>query len=69
MHDTSEKDSVNKLFIGSESIYVTIFLSNYFNIPSVCLGSVYSLDNNDVDTNKISIGNEKKIMTSFLSIF
>ena len=69
MHDTSEKDSVNKLFIGSESIYVTIFLSNYFNIPSVCLGSVYSLDNNDVDTNKISIYNEKKIMTSFLSIF
>ena len=69
MHDTSKKNSVNKLFIGSESIYVTIFLSNYFNIPSVCLGSVYSLDNNDVDTNKMSIGNEKKIMTSFLSIF
>jgi len=69
MHDTSEKNNVNKLFIGSESIYVTILLSNYFNIPNVCLGSVHSLDNNDIDTNNISKDNEKKIMTSFLSIF
>jgi hypothetical protein len=69
MRDTSEKNNVNKLFIGSESIYVTIFLSNYFNIPNVCLGSVHSLDNNDIDTNNMSKDNEKKIMTSFLSIF
>ena len=69
MRDTSEKNNVNKLFIGSESIYVTIFISNYFNIPNVCLGSVHSLDNNNTDTNNISKDNEKKIMTSFLSIF
>ena len=56
----------NKIFIGSESIYLTIMLSNYFNIPNICLGIVSSSNN---PTNSVSSQETQKIMNTFLSLF
>lgn len=57
----------NKQLIGPESIYITMLLSNELNIPSICIGLV---NEKDIDNeNKLNKDFEKKIMTTFLSIF
>ena len=57
-----------KQLVGPESIYITMLLSNEFNIPSICIGLVSEKDK-DTDDNKLNKDSEKKIMTTFLSIF
>ena len=57
-----------KQLMGPESIYITMLLSNKFNIPSICIGLVSEKDK-DTDDNKLNKDSEKKIMTTFLSIF
>jgi hypothetical protein len=54
--------------MGPESIYITMLLSNEFNIPSICIGLVSEKDK-DADDNKLNKDSGKKIMTTFLSIF
>jgi hypothetical protein len=57
----------NKQLIGPESMYITMLLSNELNIPSICIGLV---NEKDIDNeNKLNKNFEKKIMTTFLSIF
>lgn len=50
----------NKIFMCSESIYLTMMLSNYFNIPGLCLGIV----SNNSPKQEI-----QKIVNTFLSLF
>ena len=50
----------NKIFMCSESIYLTMMLSNYFNIPGLCLGIVSN------NSHKQEI---QKIVNTFLSLF
>ena len=50
----------NKFFIGSESIYLTMMLSNYFNIPCLCLGIV---------SNNSRVEEMQKIVNTFFSLF
>jgi hypothetical protein len=50
----------NKFFIGSESIYLTMMLSNYFNIPCLCLGIV---------SNNSRVEETQKIVNTFFSLF
>ena len=57
-----------KQLIGPESIYITMLLSNEFNIPSICIGLVSEKYKDNTD-NKLNKDSEKKIMTTFLSIF
>ncbi len=78
-----ENDKTNKKLIGSESIYVTILLSNYFNIPCLCLTTTYndSIDNiNNINNiinsvnknnnlNKSQKENINKLATNFTSLF
>jgi hypothetical protein len=67
-YDIIKKNNNNKILIGPESIYITILLSNYFNIPSICNGMTYNYDPGN-DINKISKDDGKKIMTHFISLF
>ena len=82
-YELIKNDRTNKIIIGSESIYITILLSNYFNIPCLCIASTYN-DNNDninsinniinsVNTNnklnKSQKENIHKIITNFMSLF
>jgi hypothetical protein len=55
-YDIVKNDKTNKKLIGSESIYVTILLSNYFNIPCLCLTTTYN-DNTDNINNINNINN------------
>ena len=58
----------NKQLIGSESIYITMLLSNQLNIPSICIG-LSSENETENNKNKLNKDFEKKIMTTFMSIF
>ena len=80
IYDIVKNDKTNKILIGSESIYITILLSNYFNIPCLCLTTTYNdnIDNinniiNSVNTNnklnKSQKENIHKIITNFISLF
>lgn len=79
-YELIKNDRTNKIIIGSESIYITILLSNYFNIPCLCLTTTYNdnIDNinniiNSVNTNnklnKSQKENIHKIITNFISLF
>ena len=57
----------NKLLFGSESIYITILLSNYFDIPNICLGIVN--EHNKDNSNKLSDKTNDYIVNSFFSMF
>jgi len=59
-HEYDKSYVKNKFFIGSESIYLTMMLSNYFNIPGLCLGIV----SNNTRTQEI-----QKIVNTFFSLF
>jgi len=81
MYDMTLKNNTDKILIGPESIYITMLLSNYFNIPSVCNTMTYNPEykNNTGNTgntsstinnnNKIQKDDNKKIMTNFMSLF
>jgi hypothetical protein len=83
IYDIVKNDKNNKKLIGSESIYITILLSNYFNIPCLCLTTTYNdnIDNinsinniiNSVNTNnklnKSQKENINKLATNFTSLF
>jgi hypothetical protein len=79
-YESIKNDKNNKILIGSESIYVTILLSNYFNIPCLCIGTTYSekIDNlydiiNSESSNNMLIKTQREnlnnLMTHILSIF
>ena len=64
----------NKILFGSESIYITILLSNYFNIPSLCFSAVCNINSLIKNDEKLVIGKKdstlsNNIITSFLSLF
>lgn len=64
----------NKILFGSESIYITILLSNYFNIPSLCFSAVCNINSFVKTDEKLVIGKKdgklsNNIITSFLSLF
>ena len=84
IYDMTIKSGSDKILIGPESIYITILLSNYFNIPCICNAMTYNNTNNTTntndttnttntndtnDTNKLTKDDSKKIMTSFMSLF
>ena len=84
IYDMTIKSGSDKILIGPESIYITILLSNYFNIPCICNTMTYNntTNTNDItstndttntndtnDTNKLTKDDSKKIMTSFISLF
>ena len=78
IYDMTLKNNTDKLLIGSESIYITMLLSNYFNIPSICNTMTYNPEyknntgnasNTTNDKNKIQKDDNKKIMTNFMSLF
>jgi hypothetical protein len=80
IYDIVKNDKTNKILIGSESIYITILLSNYFNIPCLCLTTTYndSIDNinniiNSVNKNnklnKSQKENINNLATNFTSLF
>jgi hypothetical protein len=64
--DYNKNYITNKVFIGSESIYLTMIISNYFNIPNICLGIVSS--SNPI-TGSVSSQETQQIMNIFLSLF
>ena len=64
----------NKILFGSESVYITILLSNYFNIPSLCFSAVCNVNSFIKNDEKMVIGKKdgklsNNIITSFLSLF
>ena len=80
IYDIVKNDKTNKTLIGSESIYITTLLSNYFNIPCLCIGTTYNEDDlynnvyttyNESSSNpkKMQRENLKKIMINFTSLF
>jgi hypothetical protein len=80
IYDIVKNDKTNKILIGPESIYITILLSNYFNIPCLCLTTTYndSIDNinniiNSVNKNnklnKSQKENINNLATNFTSLF
>lgn len=79
-YELIKNDKTNKVIIGSESIYIAILLSNYFNIPCLCIASTYSEHNDDIyniinnesknnKLNKSQKENINKIVKNFISIF
>lgn len=79
-YELMKNDRTNKIIIGPESIYVTILLSNYFNIPCLCIASTYSEHNDDIyniinteSKNNKLIKSQKenisKIVINFMSVF
>ena len=54
IYDMTIKSGSDKILIGPESIYITILLSNYFNIPCICNAMTY---NNTTNQYKIDKGN------------
>lgn len=73
-NDTSDENptnllsakNINKILLGSESIYLTIFLSNHFNIPAMCLGVV---SETDPRKGKIPSKEIDKLTTIFFTLF
>lgn len=64
--DVAQLLSKNKILLGSESIYLSIFLSNHFNIPSLCLGIV---SNTDPELGKSPVKETDKLATTFFTLF
>lgn len=64
-----EKDSVDKIFTGNESIYVAILLSNYFNIPCITLGVTYNQSNDPEEHSKSLNQASRKIINTMFSLF
>jgi len=58
--------NTNKILLGSESIYLSMFLSNHFNIPAMCLGIVYETD---PKKGKIPLKEIDKLTTIFFTLF
>ena len=80
VYDIVKNNTSDKMVIGSESIYITSLLSNYLNIPCLCIGTTYSekINNlydiiNSVISNDMLIKTQRenlnKLMTHILSIF
>ena len=72
--DNAYVNKNNKILFGSESIYITILLSNYFNIPSLCFSAVCNINSLIKNDEKLVIGKKdstlsNNIITSFLSLF
>ena len=63
---TLSTKNTNKILLGSESIYLTMFLSNHFNIPAMCLGIV---SDTDTRTGKIPSKDIDKLTTTFFTLF
>ena len=64
--NSSSPKNTNKILLGSESIYLTMFLSNYFNIPAMCLGVV---SETDPKKGKNPTKEIDKITTTFFTLF
>ena len=64
--NASSAKNTNKILIGSESIYLTMVLSNYFNIPAMCLGMV---SETDPKKGKIPTKEIDKLTTTFFTLF
>jgi hypothetical protein len=58
--------NTNKILLGSESIYLSMFLSNHFNIPAMCLGIVSEAD---PKKGKIPLKEIDKLTTIFFTLF
>ena len=80
VYDILKNNTTDKMVIGSESIYITSLLSNYLNIPCLCIATTYSdnVDNvynviNSVSKNnklnKSQKENINKIIIHIMSIF
>ena len=67
--NTLEKDSVNKVLTGTESIYIAILLSNYFNIPSLSLGVISSQSDDSEESSKSLSQASHKIVNTIFSLF
>jgi len=63
---TSLAKNTNKILLGSESIYLAMVLSNYFNIPAMCLGVVAETD---PKRGKIPTKEIDKLTTIFFTLF
>ena len=73
--NTSQANNVNKILTGSESIYITFLLSNYFSIPCTVLCITYSEKSDLSDLSDLSNSNKQlkkvseKIVNTMFSIF
>ena len=72
--DYTYVDKNSKILFGSESIYINILLSSYFNIPSLCFSVVCNTDSFISNNQKISTGKKDNklsndVVTSFFSLF
>ncbi len=63
---SNNNNNTNKILLGPESIYLTIFLSNYFSIPAMCLGVVSDTGSK---TRKILSKEIDKLTTTFFTLF
>ena len=67
MQNTFGNHSINKILTGSESIYIAILLSNYFNIQSITLGVILSNSDDPEEYSKsLNQASHKIINTIFL---
>jgi hypothetical protein len=62
-----DENSKTRILIGSESIYISLFLSSEFNIPNTTLGIIEEKDTNDLRST--SIATSDKIFHSFVALF
>ena len=67
MQNTFGNHSINKILTGSESIYIAILLSNYFNIQCITLGVILSNSDDPEEYSKsLNQASHKIINTIFL---
>jgi hypothetical protein len=66
IYDLTKSYKKDKILIGPESIYISILLSNYYNIPCICNAFIYNECSND---NKISKECIKNIINNFILLF
>jgi hypothetical protein len=64
--NASSVKNTNKILLGSESIYLAMFLSNYFKIPAMCLGVV---SDTEPKMGKIPSKEIDKLTTTFFTLF
>jgi hypothetical protein len=80
VYDIIKNNTTDKLVIGSESIYIISLLSNYLNIPCLCIATTYndSIDNIHNIINSVSKNNKlnktqkeniSKLVIHIMSIF
>jgi hypothetical protein len=62
-----DENSKTRILIGSESIYISLFLSSEFNIPNTTLGIIEEKDTDDLRST--SIATSDKIFHSFVALF